>query len=60
MPCECINTAVIMSNENNRLKEKIRLLELKIKKYQYELLDLYNVQKIGMYIKIKKSKSRQR
>lgn len=55
MPCECINTAVIMQNENGRLRDRIRFLENKLKKYQLELLNIYKLKKT---IKIKSYKSR--
>lgn len=42
MSCECINTAVIMENENERLRCKIRVLEKKVKNYQKELFYLYS------------------
>lgn len=54
MPCECIDTAVIMQNENEKLRDKIRLLEKKLKKYQIELLNIYRTK----HIKIKSYKSR--
>ena len=42
MSCACINTAVIMENENERLRCKIRVLEKKVKNYQKELFYLYS------------------
>ena len=42
MSCECINTAVIMENENEKLRRKVRVLEKKVKNYQKELFYLYS------------------
>ena len=42
MTCECVDTAIIMENENTRLMYRIKHLEKKVKKYQKELLGLYS------------------
>jgi hypothetical protein len=42
MTCECVNTAIFMENENERLRSRIKHLEKKVKKYQKELLVLYS------------------
>ena len=42
MPCDCIQTAVIVEDENEKLRTRIKILEKKIKKYQYELLLIYD------------------
>jgi hypothetical protein len=41
MSCLCINTAVLMENENEKLRVYIKTLERKVEKYQKELLCLY-------------------
>ena len=42
MPCECVQTAVLMQYENEKLKNQITQLERKVKKYQEELYMLYS------------------
>ena len=53
MSCVCVNTAVIMQNENEKLREKIRLLEYKLKKYQQELLYFYSNKKNNTIVAFK-------
>ena len=40
--CSCVNTAVIKENENEQLREYIRILEKKIMMYQKTLLNIYS------------------
>ena len=40
MTCACVDTAIFMENENERLRYRIKHLEKKVKKYQKELLVL--------------------
>jgi hypothetical protein len=42
MSCACIDTAVLMENENEKLRVYIKKLEKKIERYQRELLELYS------------------
>jgi hypothetical protein len=42
MSCECVQSAIIVEEENEKLREKIHRLEKTIIKYQDELLFLYN------------------
>ena len=40
--CECIKTAVKLLDENERLRERIRLLQTIVKDYQHILIKLYS------------------
>lgn len=40
--CSCIQTAIILVDENEFLRKKIKILEKKVTKYQTELLSLYS------------------
>ena len=42
MACSCVSTAILMENENEKLRTCIKELERKVKKYQRELLVLYS------------------
>lgn len=53
MSCACIDTAVIMQNENEKLREIIRLLEYKLKEYQQELLYFYRNKKNNTIVTFK-------
>lgn len=42
MPCTCVNTAILMEDENDKLRNIIIRLEKKIKKYKQELYEVYS------------------
>lgn len=42
MPCECVYTAVLMEQQNEKLREKIKRLEKKLLEYQKELYMVYS------------------
>lgn len=42
MSCACVDTAIIKEIENEKLRNKIKYLEKKVKQYQQELYIIYS------------------
>jgi hypothetical protein len=42
MPCECIKSSIIKEEQNELLRERIKYLEVQVKKYQSELIMVYS------------------
>ena len=42
MSCACVHTAILLENENDKLREKIEKLEKMVKKYRNELYMIYS------------------